>query len=132
VSLKRNDIVRYRLSRARESLEEARLLANMEHWNASVNRLYYACFYAVSSLLIQHNLSSSKHTGVRALFNLHFVKPGKISHSIARTYHDLFERRQEGDYGDYATFSPVDVNAWITEADLFVTALTEFIDKYSD
>jgi len=52
------------------------LLKEGEEWNPCVNRLYYACFYAVSALLIQQGLSSSKHTGVRSLFNRHYVKTG--------------------------------------------------------
>ncbi|MBF0353001.1 MAG: HEPN domain-containing protein [SAR324 cluster bacterium] len=51
------DLVNYRLTRSEETLEEARILANVGHWNACVNRLYYACFYAVSALLILDNLS---------------------------------------------------------------------------
>lgn len=41
-----NKLIQYRLARAEETLEEARLLAQRYHWNAAVNRLYYACFYA--------------------------------------------------------------------------------------
>ena len=32
-------VVRARLQRAREALDEARLMAQAEHWNACVNRL---------------------------------------------------------------------------------------------
>lgn len=39
-------LIRHRMDRARESLEEARLLLEAERFNGSVNRLYYACFYA--------------------------------------------------------------------------------------
>jgi uncharacterized protein (UPF0332 family) len=56
-----NDLIKYRIDRAREALEEARVLAGSGHWNTCVNRLYYACFYAVSALLSKHDLSSSKH-----------------------------------------------------------------------
>ena len=38
-----DDLINYRIARARETLEEARVLADTGHWNASVNRLYYAC-----------------------------------------------------------------------------------------
>jgi uncharacterized protein (UPF0332 family) len=97
----REDVVFYRLQRARQTLEDARILANAGRWNPCVNRLYYACFYAVSALLIQHSLSSSKHTGVRGLFNRHFVRTGKVSKELAQIYNDLFERRQESDYADF-------------------------------
>ena len=47
------DLVKYRLDRAIETIEEAVLLANNNHWNACINRLYYACFYATNVLLIK-------------------------------------------------------------------------------
>ncbi len=63
------DLVFYRMTRANETLGDARILANARRWNACVNRLYYACLYAVSALLVRHGFSSSKHAGVRSLFN---------------------------------------------------------------
>ena len=124
-----DDLILYRLSRARETLEEARILADAKHWNACVNRLYYACFYAVMALLIQNKLTTSKHSGVRSLFNFHFVKAGKIPKEIARTYSDLFERRQEGDYDDFVTFESADVRSWIADTKLFVGAIEELIQR---
>ena len=89
-----NDLVRYRLARAEETLAEARLLAEGNHWNAAVNRLYYACFYAILALFGQEGLTSSRHSGIRSLFNIRFMKTGKLSKETASTYNDLFERRQ--------------------------------------
>lgn len=114
------DLVAYRLQRARESVEDARLLAEARRWNPSVNRLYYACFYAVAALLVSEGLSSSRHTGVRSLFNLHFVRTGRIDKDTAKVFHDLFERRQEGDYVDFVQFRESQVHAWLSEAEAFV------------
>jgi uncharacterized protein (UPF0332 family) len=93
VSNSKSDLVNYRLQRAYEALEDARILAGASRWNTCVNRLYYACFYAVSALLIQNGLSSSKHTGIRSFFNQHYVKTGKVTKEMAQIYNDLFERR---------------------------------------
>jgi len=98
------DLVWYRMGRADETLEDARILAKAERWNACVNRLYYACFHAVSALLVRDGLSSSKHAGIRGLFNRNYVKTGRISKHLGRIYNDLFERRQEGDYIDFVSF----------------------------
>lgn len=38
-------LVNYRLERARESIEEAKILMERGHINTFINRLYYACFY---------------------------------------------------------------------------------------
>ncbi len=54
------DLITRYVSRAKESLDEAVILANAGHWNACVNRLYYSCFYVVSALLSKHDQGSSK------------------------------------------------------------------------
>lgn len=43
----RNDMVNYRISRAKETIAEVNAMIEKQFWNAAVNRLYYACFYAV-------------------------------------------------------------------------------------
>ncbi|HUU16901.1 MAG TPA: HEPN domain-containing protein [Sedimentisphaerales bacterium] len=124
-----NELVSYRLQRARETLADARILADAGRWNPCVNRLYYACFYAVSALLIQEGLSSAKHTGLRSLFNRHFVKTNKVPKDKARIFNDLFERRQEGDYVDFVSFEESQVLPWLPEAEAFVKNLADLIEK---
>lgn len=121
------DLVVHRLQRARESLVDARILADAKRWNPCVNRLYYACFYAVSALLAKEGLSSSKHSGVRSLFNQHFVKTNVIRAETARIFNDLFERRQEGDYVDFVCFEEPQVRAWMPLAEAFVDRIASLI-----
>jgi uncharacterized protein (UPF0332 family) len=94
-----------------------------------VNRLYYACFYAVSALLVHQGLSSSKHAGVRSLFNKHYVKTGDTPRDLARIYNDLFERRQEGDYIDFVRFEESQVRPWIPEAEKFIAHISSLIER---
>ena len=123
------ELVSYRLQRARETLADARILADASRWNPCVNRLYYACFYAVSALLVQGGLSSSKHTGLRSLFNRHFVKTNKVPKEKARIFNDLFERRQEGDYMDFVSFEESQVLPWLPEAEAFVENIAVLVEK---
>lgn len=114
------DLIRYRLDRAYESLEESLVLLEKGYINTFVNRLYYACFYAVSALLLTKNLSSAKHSGVRSLFNQHFVKGGGIPVELGELYDMLFRNRQKGDYADFVRFDPAEVKSWYDEAKKFV------------
>ena len=125
----KSELVNYRLQRAYEALEDARILAGASRWNICVNRLYYACFYAVSALLVQHGLSSSKHTGIRSLFNRHYVKTGKVAKEMAQIYNDLFERRQESDYLDFIRFKESQVSPWISKAEAFVKHIGAIINS---
>jgi uncharacterized protein (UPF0332 family) len=127
VTAPKRELVAYRLQRARESLEDARILADAKRWNPCVNRLYYACFYAVSALLVQEGFSSSGHTGVRALFNQHFVSTGKIGKETAQIFNDLFERRREGDYIDFIRFGESQIRAWLPQAEAFVAQIANLL-----
>ena len=55
----------YRLQRALETIKEVETHIENEFWNTAVNRMYYACFYAVGALLIKHDVAPSTHSGVR-------------------------------------------------------------------
>jgi hypothetical protein len=96
----REEYVNYRFHRAEESYEEALILAKEERWNAVINRLYYACFYAVIALLIKNNISTQTHDGARTQFGLIFVKTGIIDKESGKLFSKLFDYRQKGDYGD--------------------------------
>jgi uncharacterized protein (UPF0332 family) len=119
------DLIKYREERSWETYEEAMILAENNKWNACVNRLYYACFYAVSALLLKHGYSSAKHTGIRSLFNKNFVKKGLVKKEIALIYNLLFERRQEGDYKDFVKFHKVDVLPWLSDTKVFLDAINK-------
>lgn len=99
-------LVTYRLERARESLEEAKILLEQGYANTFVNRLYYACFYAVSSLLPTKELFSAKHSRIRSLFHQNFVKVGMVNTELGQLYDRLFDNRQKADYADLFRFNP--------------------------
>jgi uncharacterized protein (UPF0332 family) len=83
---------------------EVDLMAQSGNWNGYVNRLYDACFYAVTVLLLHHNLSAGRHAGVRSLFNRHFVRTGVMATALGNLCRDIFESRQQGDYHDWVRF----------------------------
>jgi len=124
------ELLRYRLKRAKEALQEARLLQNEGHHNTAVNRLYYACFYAVLSLLQTKGLGSQKHSGVRTLFNMEFVKTGEIDKQWSRFYAEMFENRQESDYAEFVQFNQHDVEQMQKQAERFVDMISQKLFSY--
>lgn len=126
---KHDELIRYRLERSREALDEAIILKRENHWNACVNRLYYSCFYAVSALMHTEGMSSSKHSGVKALFNQHWVKTGKITKDKGRFYNQLFESRQEADYIDFVKYEQEMVEPWISQAGKFIDCIAKLCRK---
>ena len=45
------DLITYRMNRARETFREVDIHIQNKLWNTAVNRLYYACYYAITALL---------------------------------------------------------------------------------
>ncbi len=107
----RQALVQYRISKARETFEEIATLSEHRFWNTAVNRLYYACYYAVSALLIDTNIQVQTHTGARRMFGLHFIKTGVISQELGKFYSSLFNKRQTGDYEDFLDHNQEDAEA---------------------
>lgn len=46
----KNELVNYRLHRAKKTFEDAKILAEKFRWNSAINRLYYSSYYAVTAL----------------------------------------------------------------------------------
>jgi uncharacterized protein (UPF0332 family) len=67
----RKDLVNYRITKSKKTLAQIELLIQNELWNTAVNRLYYACYYAVIALLINKEIETLTHTGARQLFGLY-------------------------------------------------------------
>ncbi len=63
---------------ADETLKEVEILAKESHFNAAANRLYYACYYAVSALLVANGFNAQSHAGAKTLLGLHFVSKGLL------------------------------------------------------
>ena len=93
------ELVRYRVEQANETLREAEVLLAAEAYRGCVNRAYYAMFYAVLSLLAIERKETSRHSAVLALFDQLFVKPKAASKELSSWFHEAFALRQRSDYG---------------------------------
>lgn len=54
------------LEKAEEAMASAKLELNADHVNFAVNRLYYACFYAVTALLLRDGKQFARHSAIRS------------------------------------------------------------------
>lgn len=125
----RKIIVKYRISRAHETLREVDKHIENQLWNTAVNRLYYACYYAVIALLISKEIIAQTHAGVRQMFGLHFVKKGLIDKELGRYYSNIFDKRLTGDYDDFIDYEKDDVLALVEPAKEFIQEIDKLIKK---
>lgn len=124
-----DDLVNYRINRAFETLNEADKMIENQFWNASINRIYYACFYAVSGLLLKKGIDTSTHKGIRQMFGLHYVQTGLISKEYARFFSDLYDRRQTGDYDDFVLYDEETSVKLFSIANEFVQEIDSLIKR---
>jgi len=117
------DLICYRMDRAGETLREARLMFESDHLYGAANRIYYACFYATTALLLTRNMASPKHSGVIGLFNKHFIKEGFIPVDMGKFYSRMFDNRLESDYGDIVKIEKDDIEADLKKADDFIAKI---------
>ena len=117
------DLLRYRLEQAHETLREAEILLDKSALRGTVNRAYYAMFYALLALLATRQLGTSRHSGALALFDREFVKTGVFSREISRSLHLAFDRRQEHDYGEIVSVSVSIAEETLRDARTFVAAI---------
>ena len=121
-------IVAFRIEKARKTLEEIPILVKHGLWNTAVNRLYYACFFAVTALLINQQIETKTHAGALRMLSLHFTKTEKLSIALNRFYADLFDNRQSGDYADFTYFDREMVEELHKQAIVFIDAIVKLIE----
>ncbi len=93
----------------------------------AVNRLYYACFYAITALLHKNSLDTKTHNGVIRLFGLHFIRTGIIKSGFGELYSTLFEMRQDADYEVEVDYEEQDVLELLLPAAELIAAIEKVL-----
>lgn len=102
-------VVIYRKEKAYKTLREATDMIASEHWNLAVQRMYYACFYMASALLLHAGCKVQTHSGVVAQLGLNYISKGLLTKEEGRLYSRLLQYRITGDYNDFFDFEKDDV-----------------------
>ena len=119
--------IRYRLEKAQEVYGAAQVLCDANQWNSAVNRLYYACFYSASALLLNRHISAKTHSGVIGQFSEQIVRSGLVSVEDFRVYAKLLNWRSKGDYNDLYDFCKEDVMPMMPKVKHFIDVVAGLI-----
>lgn len=125
--ISRRDLVDYRIKRAEETLKEADILAHSCHFSGAMNRLYYSCYYAVTSLLIANEIQATTHAGVRTMFGLKFIKPGIVAMAHGKFFNEIFELRHSNDYDDFVFCDEETYTVFRPKADALIDVVKKII-----
>ncbi len=128
----KKELSEFRLNRANETIEDAVFMSEKKRWNTTVNRLYYACFYAISAYLVLHDIKSKTHKGAKTQFNNELIRAGKLSEEHGELYNKLFEFRHDADYEDFIIFTEEEVAPLIFQTQAFLQAISQLIKSTND
>lgn len=126
----RIEIVRYRIENAHRTMDEVSSHMANGFYNTAVNRMYYACYYAASAMLVAEHITTKSHDGVKQMFSLHFVKTGKVAVELGKAYSRLFDKRTKGDYNDLFDNDRTVCDELYPEAKNFVNSLTQLAQSW--
>lgn len=124
----RADLVAYRIERARQTMDEAHYLYGGGYYNAAVNRLYHACFYAAIGLLVSKGFNATTHSGVKTILSKEFIRTELLAIEHGVTFGDLFNKRHTGDYDDYAFCDASTIDYLSPKAQAFIDAVETIIN----
>ena len=65
----RKALIAYRMQRAYDTMKEAEVMIRETFYNAAINRMYYACYYATVALLLNNNIQTQTHNGVKTMLD---------------------------------------------------------------
>ncbi len=99
------EAVRELLEKSARSIDAAKLLFRDGHFDFAASRAYYAMFFAVEALMLDMDLSFSKHSAVIAAFGKEFVKTGIFDCRFHRSLLKAFDLRNAGDYGTFQSLN---------------------------
>ncbi|MFN8208262.1 MAG: HEPN domain-containing protein [Bacteroidales bacterium] len=123
----KSDLIKYRIERSKDTLEDALILAEKGKWNSSINRLYYSAYYAVMALLLYADLKPTTHSGAKSNFSEYFIKTGIIPKELGKVYSQLFTWRQKGDYDDLFYFKEENVVIYFNPVKDLITIIEKII-----
>jgi len=127
--IERREVVKYNLEKANDTLAEIPVLIAHKFHRTTANRLYYACFYAATALLINDGYEAHTHSGVKTLLGLHYIKEKKIEKSFGIMYEKLFDLRQKGDYSNWIDLKESDIIPLLEPAEKFIAQIEKLINN---
>ena len=123
------DLSKYRYQRSRENLRDAWILLEAKSYKSSVNRSYYAIFHCLRAVTALDSFDSSKHSGIIAFFNMHYVKTGRFDKTVSKILDKAYRWREKADYKDYEEVTENTAKEQIMNAEKIMVVIEPYLLK---
>jgi len=128
----RSEVIAFWLERSDEAVASALAELDAGRYAFAVNRAYYACFYALSAVLLAEGRKYVKHSGLRAALHRELIRNGRLDPSWGRAYDRVFDNRHRGDYQELVVFEAAHVGELCGQAKAFVAQMRRLLDHDSE
>lgn len=123
------NLAKYRIDTARETLNVAKECLENKHYKDSINRSYYASFYAARAILALERIDFKRHKDVIAYLNKNYVATGIFEKDIGRKLARLQQKREQSDYDDFFIASKEEAQKQYNNAENIISAIIEYLRK---
>ena len=123
------NLAKYRIDTALETLNVAKECLENKHYKDSINRSYYASFYAARAILALERIDFKRHKDVIAYFNKNYVATGIFEKDIGRKLARLQQKREQSDYDDFFIASKEEAQKQYNNAENIISAIIEYLRK---
>ena len=128
MSEKKVDLCIYRMRSAIETLGVSALCLENQHYKDSINRSYYAAFYAVKAVLALDEVDFKRHKDAVAYFNKTYVATDIFQREIGKKLGRLKQERETSDYDDFYIASSTDAEEQYAAAEFIIAEVKQYLD----
>ena len=126
---RKQDLSSYRLSQAEDSIKVAQMSYDNALFKDSINRSYYAAFYAIKAVLALEEIDFKRHKDAIGYFNKTYVATEKFSKELGRRIGMLKQLREKSDYDDFYIASREKAEEQFQTAELVIGEVKKYLDK---
>ena len=124
---KKKDLCIYRIWNAVETLGVAALCLESQHYKDSINRSYYAAFYAIKAVLALEEIDFKRHKDAVAYFNKTYVATEIFPREMGKKLGRLKQERESSDYDDFYVASLTDATDQYNSAKLIINEIEKYL-----
>lgn len=124
---KKEDLCIYRIRNAVETLGVAALCLESQHYKDSINRIYYAAFYAIKAVLALEEIDFKRHKDAVAYFNKTYVATEIFPREMGKKLGRLKQERESSDYDDFYVASLTDATDQYNSSKLIIDEIEKYL-----
>lgn len=98
-----------------------------KRYKDSINRCYYAAFYAIKAVLALEGKDFKRHKDAVGYFNQMYVATGKFSRECGKRLGRLKRKREVSDYDDFYVASNEEAIEQYESAEMIVKQVQDFL-----